>query len=202
MDFFFLLGLGFVSSFVGTLPLSTLNLTILKLGLANRHREALSFTYAATLVEWLQVSLTLFLIHFLSAIPNLKQGFAVVSIPILLFLGYKAYKTRVNTEGGETIQNDGFKQGILLSLANVMVYPFWLLWGHIFIEKGWLPTDTASLTIFCTGVGVGTFAGLLCFVGLGKLFWKRLYHFQFYINKLIALAFFGFAILNMYTVLR
>ena len=191
-----------MSSFLGTLPLSTLNLSILKLALANRHQSALSFTYSASIVEFIQVCLTLPLIGILATIPDLKTGFALVSIPILIVLGCKSYKTSINTEGGKTIENDGFKQGLLLSCANIMVYPFWLLWGHVFVTHGWLKTDFASLSIFCIGAGIGTFLAFLVFVFLGKILWKRLYHLQFLINRLIAFTFFGFAVLQLCTILK
>lgn len=201
-DIFFLLGLGLVSSFIGTLPLSTLNLSILKLALANRHQSALSFTYSASIVEFIQVCLTLPLLGILTAIPNLKAGFALVSIPILVFLGYKSYKTAVNTEGGNVNDNDGFKQGLILSCTNMMVYPFWLLWGHVFVSNDWLKLDFASLSLFCIGAGIGTFLAFLVFVFLGKILWKRLYHLQFLINRLIALTFFGFAVLQLCSVFK
>jgi hypothetical protein len=201
-DILFVFGLGLVSSFIGTLPLSTLNLSILKLALANQHGQALSFTYAASIIEFIQVGLTLPLMNVLTAIPYFKSGLAMVSIPIFIFLGYKSFKTAVKTEGGTTVKNDGFKQGLLLSLANVMVYPFWLLWGHVFVENGWLKTDVYSLSFFCAGAGIGTFAAFLGFVYLGKMLWKRLYRLQFFINKLIALAFFSFAILQIYAVMN
>jgi hypothetical protein len=201
-DIFFLLSLGFISSFIGTLPLSTLNLSILKLALDNRHQAALSFTYSASIVEFIQVCLTLPLLGVLASIPNLKAGFALVSIPVLLFLGYKSYKTAVNTEGGKTVENDGFKQGLLLGCANVMVYPFWLLWGHVFVSNGWLKMDFTSLSIFCIGAGVGTLLAFLVFVFLGKILLKHLYHLQFLINRMIAYTFFGFAFLQLYTVVK
>ena len=198
--FLFLLGL--ISSFIGTLPLSTLNLSILKLALANQHRQALSFTFGASIIEFVQLCLTLYLMNVLSNIDNFKTGIAIISIPILLFLGYKSYKTSVNINKGVKVENDGFKQGIVLSLANVIVYPFWLLWGQIFVRNGWLKTDISALSVFSIGAGIGTLFAFLIFVYLGKLLWKRLYHLQFLINKLIAFTFFGFAIMQFYSIVK
>ena len=198
--FLFLLGL--ISSFIGTLPLSTLNLSILKLALANQHRQALSFTFGASIIEFVQLCLTLYLMNVLSNIDNFKTGIAIISIPILLFLGYKSYKTSVNINKGVKVENDGFKQGIVLSLANVIVYPFWLLWGQIFVRNGWLKTDISALSVFSIGAGIGTLFAFLIFVYLGKLLWERLYHLQFLINKLIAFTFFGFAILQFYSIVK
>ncbi|MBL7814774.1 MAG: hypothetical protein JNL70_07185 [Saprospiraceae bacterium] len=200
--FFATLGLGILCSFLGTLPLSTLNLSILKLALSNQHREALLFTYSATIVEFLQVCLILPLLNILVTITYLKTVLTLISIPILIVLGYKSYKTAAPTEGGKVIRNDGFKQGLLLGLTNVMVYPFWLLWGHIFVSNGWLKIEFVSISFFCIGVGIGTLLSLLVFVYLGKILWQRLQYLQFYINRLIAFAFFSFAFLQLYAFIK
>jgi threonine/homoserine/homoserine lactone efflux protein len=201
-DYISLIILGVGSSFLGALPLGTLNLSILKLALSNRHEQALAFAWGAALVELLQVTLILVLMNFLLPLAYLKTFLAAVSIPILLILGIKSLYNTPTTEGGVAVKNAAFRQGALLSFANVMVYPFWLLWGNIFVENGWLNTDFWSLLIFSLGVGVGTLGAFLVFVYLGKLLWRQLAFLQFWINRLIALAFFGFAAGQIGVVLR
>jgi threonine/homoserine/homoserine lactone efflux protein len=56
-DYISLIILGVGSSFLGGLPLGTLNLSILKLALSNRHEQALAFAWGAAIVELLQVAL-------------------------------------------------------------------------------------------------------------------------------------------------
>jgi len=123
------------------------------------------------------------------------MGIAIASIPILVFLGYKSCVTSTNTEKSVEVEENGFRQGVLVSLMNLMVYPFWLLWGQIFVRNGWLQTDISTLGVFSIGAGIGTLFAFLCFVYLGKLLWKRLNYLQFLINKLIAFVFWGFAVL-------
>jgi threonine/homoserine/homoserine lactone efflux protein len=99
--------------------------------------------------------------NFLLPLAYLKTFLAAVSIPIFLILGIKSLYNTPTTEGGVAVKNAAFRQGALLSFANVMVYPFWLLWGNIFVENGWLNTDFWSLLIFSLGVGVGTLGAFL-----------------------------------------
>lgn len=204
-NIFFLMGLGFVSSFIGTLPLSTLNLNILKLALDNRHQSALSFTYSASIVEFIQVYTTLLLMDSLTSVTHLKTHLSLVSIPILLYLGYQSYNTAIHDiakKEKQMFEKDSFRQGLLLSCSNVMVYPFWLLWGQLFVNNGWLKTDFTSLSIFCMGAGIGTFLAFLIFVFIGRVLKEHLYHLQFLINRLIALTFFGFAVVQAYNILK
>jgi threonine/homoserine/homoserine lactone efflux protein len=187
------LWLGFTSSFVGTLPLGMLNLTILQLALANRQQQAVAFSLGATLIEFIQIGITLLGMNVLLAVPLLNQVISIISIPILLYLGYKNFKNDKNTEGPPLTAKSTFWQGIVLGFANVVVYPFWLLWGNVFVQNGWLTPTPEAYFYFSFAAAIGTFGAFLFFILLGKILWQRLSRVQKMIDKLIGYTFFGFA---------
>ncbi len=193
--------LGLTSSFIGTLPLSMLNLTILQLTLSNRQQQAISFSLGASVVEFFQICITLLGMNVLLTIPYLSSIFAVISIPILIYLAIKNLKKKPDTEWVKLLPQNAFYQGIVLGFANIVVYPFWLLWGNVFVQNGWLKPEPVAYFYFSLAAAVGTFAGFLVFILLGKLLWKRLLWLQKIMDKLIAFAFLGFAALQFYTIL-
>ena len=188
--------LGLNSSFIGTLPLSMLNLTILQLTMSKQQQQAISFSLGASVIEFFQIGITLLGMNVLLTIPYLSSIFAVISIPILIFLAIKNLKKKPDTEGVKLLPKNAFYQGIVLGFANVVVYPFWLLWSNVFIQNGLLKPEPEAYFYFTLAAAVGTFAGFLVFILLGKLLWKRLLWLQKIIDKLIAFAFFGFAALQ------
>jgi threonine/homoserine/homoserine lactone efflux protein len=195
------LWLGFTSSFMGTLPLGMLNLAILQLSLANKQQQAIAFSLGATVIEFVQILITLLGMNMLLTIPQLSNIFSIISIPILIYLGIKNFKKEPNTEGVSLTPRSTFYQGIVLGFANVVVYPFWLLWGNLFVQNGWLkPTPTAYF-YFSFAAAIGTFGAFLFFILLGKILWKRLSRLQGMIDKVIAVTFLGFAAFQFYTVL-
>jgi threonine/homoserine/homoserine lactone efflux protein len=195
------LWLGFTSSFIGTLPLGMLNLTILQLSLANRQNQAIAFSLGATVIEFAQILITLLGMNVLLTIPQLSNIFSIISIPILIYLAVQNLKKGSHTEGEQLTPKSTFYQGIVLGFANVIVYPFWLLWGNIFVQNGWLmPTPTAYF-YFSFAAAIGTFGAFLFFILMGKILWKRLTRLQGMIDKLIAFTFLGFAAFQFYTVL-
>jgi threonine/homoserine/homoserine lactone efflux protein len=194
------LWLGFTSSFLGTLPLGMLNLTILQLALANRQRQAMAFSFGATLIEFIQIGITLLGMNVLLAIPQLSQAISIISIPILLYLGYKNFKKKQNTEGPPLTVKATFWQGIALGFANVVVYPFWLLWGNIFVQNGWLTPTPEAYFYFSLAAALGTLGAFLFFILLGKILWKRLSRVQKMIDKLIGYTFFGFAAFQFFKI--
>ncbi|NJN35660.1 MAG: LysE family transporter [Saprospiraceae bacterium] len=132
--------LGISSSFLGTLPLGILNLTVLQMALNRRQNEAVAFSLGATVIEFCQIIATLMCMDSLLAIPELKWVISLISIPVLLYLGIKNFKkptkpilNRVNVAPKSFKQE--FFRGVYLGFANVVVYPFWLLWGQIFVQK-------------------------------------------------------------------
>jgi threonine/homoserine/homoserine lactone efflux protein len=195
------LWLGFSSSFVGTLPLSMLNLTILQLALSNQFRQAVQFSLGASVVECIQIFVTLLGMNVLLKIPYLGMGFAIVSVPILIFLGVKNLQKKADTEGRALTRQHAFIQGVVLSFANVVVYPFWLLWGNVFVQNGWLKPELSGYFYFSIAAAVGTCAGFFVFILLGRVLWERLSRLQNIIDKLITFAFFGFAVFQCYNIL-
>jgi threonine/homoserine/homoserine lactone efflux protein len=187
------LWLGFTSSFLGTLPLGMLNLTILQLALANRQQQAMAFSLGATLIEFVQIGITLLGMNILLAVPLLSQAISIISIPILLYLGYQNFKKKEEIEGITLTAKSAFWQGIVLGFANVVVYPFWLLWGNVFVQNGWLTPSPEAYFYFSFAAAIGTFGAFLFFILLGKILWQRLSKVQKMIDKLIGYTFFGFA---------
>ena len=196
-----LLLLGFTSCFIGSLPLGMLNLTVLKMSLANQQRQAIAFSVGSVIVEFFQILVTLLCMNLLLEIPKLNEVLAIVSIPVLIYLGIKNLKSVPLTEGGHFTPKNAFLQGITLSFANVLIYPFWLLWGNLFVKNGLLPQDTLSFSIFALGTSLGSLCAFGIFVFIGKILWKRLERLQNITNRLIATAFLGFATFQLYAVL-
>ena len=195
------LWLGFTSSFIGTLPLGMLNLTVLQLSLANRQKQAIAFSWGATIIEFVQILITLLGMNVLLTIPQLSNIFSIISIPVLIYLAVQNFKKGSNTEGVLLSPKSTFYQGIVLGFANVIVYPFWLLWGNIFVQNGWLIPTPEAYFYFSFAAAMGTFGAFLFFILLGKILWKRLTRLQGIIDKLIAFTFLGFAAFQFYTVL-
>ena len=173
--------LGITCSFLGTLPLSLLNLNILKLGLEGKQKSALLFSLGATGVELGQILFTLLSMQFLLKIPHLTPIMTLIFIPVLIVMGVKMWKAKpltvvlgqdkstVSKTDDSEQSSASVKQGALLSLANFLTYPFWLLWGNVFVQNGWLDPQPLDLTIFSLGASLGTFGAFACFLILGKI---------------------------------
>ncbi len=204
--------LGITSSFMGTLPLSMLNMSILQLSLDGKYRAAWAFLMGAALIEFCQIVLTLIGMQWLLTIPHLTAILTCVSIPILLIIGIKTWKTPtkeieidklpINSNISKTdilYQNTPyFRNGFILSAMNVMTYPFWLLWGNVFVQNGWLTPQYSDIMAFSLGACIGTVGAFGSFIILGKLIHPYLNTVQSRFNQVLGATFVGFACVQLF----
>ncbi|MFM2266634.1 MAG: hypothetical protein RL757_74 [Bacteroidota bacterium] len=195
--------LGLSSSFLGALPLGMLNITVLKLSLEGKIRAAFGFALGAICIEFFQIAITLFAMQKLLTIPFFATLLTIISIPILLFLGFQSFKTpppSINAPkmAGEAAFQHHFLTGIKLSAANVLIYPFWLLWGNIFLQNGWFYAQASHFLTFSLGASLGTLGAFAVFIVLGKLISPYLSRFQHIFGAVVGVAFIGFAFLQCF----
>jgi threonine/homoserine/homoserine lactone efflux protein len=204
--------LGITSSFMGTLPLSMLNMSILQLSLDGKYRAAVAFLMGAALIEFCQICLTLMGMQWLMTISHLTAILTCVSIPILLIIGIKTWKTPTkqididklpldNNVSKTDIVNQNtrhFRNGFILSAMNVMTYPFWLLWGNIFVQNKWLTPQYSDIMAFSTGACLGTVGAFGSFIVLGKLINPYLNTVQSRFNQVLGAMFVGFACIQLF----
>ncbi len=195
--------LGLSSSFLGALPLGMLNISVLRLSLEGKIRAAFGFALGAIFIEFSQITITLFAMQKLLTIPFLAISMTFISIPILLFLGFQSFKTPPpSIPPPKMLEKEAFRYhfltGIKLSAANVLIYPFWLLWGNIFLQNGWFHAQASHFLMFSFGASLGTLGAFTVFIVLGKLISPYLSRFQHIFSSVVGAAFIGFAFLQIF----
>jgi threonine/homoserine/homoserine lactone efflux protein len=196
-----LIWLGFSSSFIGTLPMGMLTLTILQLTLANRPKEAITFGLGVVTIELIQIWVTLMGMNVLLTMVQLSNVFSILSIPILIYLGVKNIIKEQYAEEIQLAAPNMFYQGIAWGSMNVIIYPFWLLWGNVFVQRGWLTPTPITYFYFSFAAAMGTLGAFLLLIVFADLFWQTLIGLQTTINKVIGFSFLGCAVFQFYAVL-
>lgn len=156
--------IGLLVSFLGTLPLGVLNITVIRVSLRQGLTAALYFALACALVElgysYISVELTKSIIQF-PALKPVTEGIAALTL-----LGMGIYYLRQHAlpmTDQRTIRP--FYLGALLSLVNVVAFPFWILYTTLLQAKGLVGImDDKLVLLYVLGISVGTVAGLLPFI--------------------------------------
>jgi len=166
--------IGLLVSFLGTLPLGVLNITIMDVSIKKGINAALRFAMACALVEfvysYISVQLTRSIIDF-PALRPITEVFATITL-----LGMGVYYIRKQSGLSESKQKSvsSFYLGTLLSILNVVAFPFWILYTTLLQGKGLIGlSEQGLIMIYVLGISLGTIAGLLPFV-YGSHFLTRL----------------------------
>ena len=195
MSWLILFGAGFFFSFIGSIPPGSINISALQYALEKRIRAAYTFAVAAAATEYLYAAIAVRFQIYLTESADISQYFQMITGSVLILLGVlnlfkKSRKTKVKNIGEK---RNAFKKGILLSLANPLAIPFWLMVTAYLQSMGWIVLSDKNFWIYVTGISVGTFCLLATVINLGARF-NTIQGNNFLIYRVPGLIFIGMGI--------
>ena len=186
-------------SFLGALPLGSLNITAFDISASQGVERALLFAFAAIFVELIYVRLTLWGSQ--KIVIEGKRLYIVISLAVTLLL-YLAISSILNAYAGADINTktgilpkitSPILLGLLLSALNPLQIPFWLTWNKVLESKEILEHKTVSFASYMFGIGMGTLIGLLVFIYAGKLIVDNYSKYAQWSSLLLGLLYLGFS---------
>jgi len=199
---------GLLISFLGALPLGSLNITVFDISATQGIQNALLFAFAAIFIELLYVRLTLWGSN--KIVLEGKWVYIVFSLAItlLLYLGISSLLTA--TQVGElSLTKSALPKitspillGLLLSALNPLQIPFWFTWNKVLESKEILEHKTISFISYMFGIGAGTLIGMLIFIYAGKLIVDSYSKYAQWSNFLLGLLYVGFSFYLLFLLYR
>ena len=199
---------GLLISFLGALPLGTLNLTAFDIAASQGLFSAIWFALAVVLVELVVVRLTLFGNERLNLNGKLLYYLVPFGIVLLLYLAISNFINMAHVSEYDSKMDllpqfsSTFVLGILLSALNPLQIPFWMTWNKVLENKGVLETSKTSYLFYLTGIGIGTLFGLGVFILAGKFIFTNYAKYSMVTNLLMGLLYLGFSFYLMFLLLK
>lgn len=164
-------------SFLGSLPLGTLNLSVADYGFRQEWSAAIGFSLAAIAVEMALVRVALVAIRRLERLTHFFRFFNIVTCSILLFLASNSLIAAWQMETFRATTpfpavNPWFS-GFLLSLTNPLHLPFWMGWTAVLRSRNILGDRPGQYNVFIAAIGLGT-SMAFCLYGLAGGYLIRL----------------------------
>ncbi|MFK7953944.1 MAG: LysE family translocator [Ekhidna sp.] len=166
----------FAVSYIGSIPPGTLNISVMQLSILKKHRAALFFSLAATLVEFVYAGITVQFHIFLNNNETISGYFQIITAIALIGLGIS---NLVSTSSSKSVKvnqeltgRHGFRKGLILGLLNPMSIPFWLAITTYLENDDLISVDTFGFWSYLVGLSAGTFCLLLTVDAAGKRFTK------------------------------
>ncbi len=199
---------GLLVSFLGALPLGTLNLTAFDIAASQSIISAFWFAIAVVLVELIVVRLTLYgneRLHLGEKVTFYLIPFGIV---LLLYLAFSSFSASASfTEMGSKVAmlpelNSAFLLGLLLSALNPLHIPFWMTWNKVLSTKKVLEPSKRSYAFYLFGIGTGTMTALGIFIFLGQKLFTNYESYSMLTNLFMGLLYLGFSFYLMFLMIK
>ena len=161
---------GFVFSFLGSIPPGTLNLMVLQLGLERKVKTALRFALAVSIVEYPYAWIAVAFEQVITSSPTIMKNFELWGAIIMTTIGVVSLWTvRKPSTISVKLQDSGFRRGLILSILNPQAIPFWIALTAYLKFQGWIDISTGwRLHSYILGTSIGAMALLTLLALLAK----------------------------------
>ena len=163
---------GLMISFLGTLPLGTLNIAAMQISLSDGLRPAFYFVLGALLVEMAYVRVSLVAMNWVLRHKRLFRWLEITSIIIILALAVSSFVAAADPVVKKNVLLSGgihrFWLGVVMSALNPVQIPFWFGWSTVLFTKNVLAHRNGDYNFYIGGIGTGTFIGNLIFIFGGR----------------------------------
>jgi len=197
---------GMFISFLGTLPMGTLNISAMQISITDGIKPALLFTSGAIVVEVVYVRLTLVAMGWFRQHKKLLKGMEWLTLVIILALAVSSFYTAMHpsVRSNPILSNSvhRFWLGAGLSAVNPLQIPFWFGWSTVLSERNLLKREDNLYVPYIAGIGFGTLIGHCIFIFGGKLLVDSMNTSQDIIQWVIGGIFLATAIIQLIRMLK
>ncbi len=198
---------GFIISFLGSLPLGTLNIAAMQIGITDGISPALWFSAGSLTAEIIYVRLSLVAMDWVRKQEKLLKALEWITVIIVLALAASSFwaASHPSGEGENVLLSNTMHRGLLgftMSLINPVQIPFWFGWSTVLFSKQILKPGVWNYNTYIIGIGIGTFTGNCIFIFGGRLLVDRLNASQNLLNWIIGSVFLFTALFQLYRIFK
>lgn len=181
---------GLVISFLGSLPLGTLNVAAMQIGIQESITDAVYFSLGSLLVEMVYVRISLMGVDWIRKQKKLMKAMEWFTLIIILALAAGSFIAAA-ANGHDTknvfLENNmhRFLLGMFMSAINPVQIPFWFGWSTVLFTKKILEPINSQYNMYIIGIGLGTLTGNAVFIFGGQWLVQRIANSQQYLNWVI-----------------
>lgn len=197
---------GMLVSFLGSLPLGTLNVAAMQIGIQESIMDAIWFSLGSLLVEMVYVRISLVGIDWVRKQAKLMKVMEWITLAIIVALAIGSFVAASKGSGSAKnvlLENNmhRFLLGMFMSAINPVQIPFWFGWSTVLFEKKVLEPNSSNYNSYIVGIGLGTLAGNCVFIFGGKWMVEKIANSQQYLNWVIGGIFALTAIIQLVKIL-
>lgn len=180
---------GMMVSFLGTLPLGTLNVAAMQISVQESIRNGIYFSCGSLLTEMIYVRISLVGINWIRKQKVIFKWMEWIAFAIVAALAAGSFIAAMHEHHAKNVMLNNnmnrFVLGLLLSSISPMQIPFWFGWSTVLFSKNILQPKNSFYNFYIVGIGLGTLLGNCVFIFGGKYIVEKLNANQSILNWVI-----------------
>ena len=180
---------GMILSFLGTIPLGTLNVAAMQISVQESVQNAILFSLGSLSVEMVYVRISLVGINWVRKQKKIFRWMEWITLGIVVALAVGSFVAAMQPHHAKNVMLNNninrFLLGAMLSAISPMQIPFWFGWSTVLFTKNILLPKNSFYNIYIVGIGLGTLLGNCVFIFGGKWIVQKLHGNQNLMNWII-----------------
>jgi threonine/homoserine/homoserine lactone efflux protein len=197
---------GMLVSFIGSLPLGTLNIAAMQISVSDGITAAMLFSAGSLLVEIIYVRISLVAMDWIRKQEKVLKALEWVTLVIVLGLAVASFYSAVHPKVEKNFVLDSplpkFILGMVMCAVNPVQIPFWFGWSTVLFTKKVLLPRNDHYNSYIIGIGIGTFIGNCIFIFGGLLIAEKINNNQHILNWVIGGIFTLTGIIQLWKILK
>lgn len=191
-------GIGVVCAVMSSAPVGPINFAIMQATWGRGKRAAMQIGMGGAIADVAYAVVAWFIADIIvdNEDPAVFKWLNFLTIPVVLYLGWKMIKNRKKTGQGKNVRaSNNVFLGVALGISNPGLLIYWLGAIAYATSGGWLGKHPTELSLFALGVAGGVFSCFLLVIWLtGKLTANMNAKFQSGFSLFIGLGFLAFGV--------
>ncbi len=197
------IGVGFLVSFIVSIPLGYLNVVGFDIYSQKGLLVTIYYLLGVVLIEFIVIFFTLIFAKKLSENKKLTkyiEGFSVLFMLVLAAFFYLSANSEItNRTVFSNVSQNFFLAGLLFSSLNFIQIPFWTGWNLYLLNGNFIEISKSRKYFYICGTAAGTFVGMLMLILSLHYFASNVDFLSQYLTTfIIPLVFFGLGIFQAF----
>jgi threonine/homoserine/homoserine lactone efflux protein len=197
---------GMLISFLGSLPLGTLNVAAMQIAISDGFYPAFLFSSGSLVAEVIYVRLSLIAMDWIRKQQKLFKILEWVTLAIVLALAVSSFYAALHPSVHKNVilssTLNRFVLGFGMCAINPVQIPFWFGWSTVLYTKKVLLPKNSHYNMYIIGIGIGTLLGNFVFIFGGQLIASKISSNQNILNWIIGGIFTLTALIQLYKILK
>lgn len=197
---------GMLISFLGSLPLGTLNIAAMQIAISEGYHPAILFSLGSLTAEMVYVRLSLIAMDWVRKQQKLFKVLEWLTLAIVVALAISSFYAAIHPKVHKNIflssPLNKFVLGLVMCAVNPVQIPFWFGWSTVLFTKKVLLPKNSHYNLYILGIGIGTLLGNFVFIFGGKLIADKINANEHILSWIIGFIFSITAIIQIWKMVK